>query len=346
MSGYITSSSTTTSSDLSNIFAPYVSGTKVSNTNIRVNNNDLSNIFAPYVSGTKASTTNIQANSNDLANIFAPYVSGTKASTTNIATTVTTGTTITLYFAASVRLVNPNYTGAVMTVRNGTSGTTQDFYSDKMQTYLTTGPGNTGTSYATWIGANQGFITKLYDQSNNGNHLIQNTNANQPQLVLNSGKYVMKMDNTKPYFLNITTAMVPKTIFTQFYNNFAGEATIICAATDYGQRFGQFGVPSNQFGLRILGDGNNSDYYNSATGTKLVYANGVNITSTLLLSGLNVWQTLSISVTTPFNLAFTKVGTDGFSKDRGINGFMVEMICHNSTIDATGMQNYYADRLI
>jgi len=250
-----------------------------------------------------------------------------------------------LFFAASVRLVNPNYTGPVMTVRNGGSGSTQDFYSDKMQTYLTTGAGNTGTSYATWIGANTGYVTKLYDQSNNNNHLVQATNASQPPLTLFGGKYVLTFDNTKPYYLNITTPCVPKTIFTQFYNTNNFAASIICANSDYEMRFGNNG-------LKCTGDGN-ADYIFSAmtyatplTTVKLVYANGVNISTSMLLSGLSVWQTLSISVNSPYNTNFTKVGTDGFSKDRGINGYMVEMICHNSTIDSTGMTNYYNDRLI
>ncbi len=59
--------------------------------------------------------------------------------------------------------LNANYKGAVMNVSHG--GTcSQDFYSDKLQTYLTTSIGGTSS----WIGANTSYKSWkrwLYDMS-------------------------------------------------------------------------------------------------------------------------------------------------------------------------------------
>ena len=51
------------------------------------------------------------------------------------------------------------------------------------------------SALTTFVGANNGFVVKLYDQSGNGKNMEQSTAANQPKIV-NSGT-VLK-DNSKP----------------------------------------------------------------------------------------------------------------------------------------------------
>jgi hypothetical protein len=120
-------------------------------------------------------------------------------------------------FAVSVRLVIPSYSGPVVNVRNSSTNVTQDFYADKYQTYLTTGPNNTGTTYAAWIGANTGYITKLYDQNDKGNHAINTTNnTSQPNLALINNKYVIQFQSGNSTVLNLTRSTRPNTIFCHF----------------------------------------------------------------------------------------------------------------------------------
>jgi len=58
--------------DLSSIFMPISQGSAYSsNTGYTVNNTDLRDIFAKYVSGTKANPTGYTVNNIDLNNIFA-----------------------------------------------------------------------------------------------------------------------------------------------------------------------------------------------------------------------------------------------------------------------------------
>ncbi|MCO7225931.1 hypothetical protein [Pleionea sp. CnH1-48] len=65
---------TTGGIDLDDIFLPYTSGPKASQTGYQVSGSDLANRYAPYTSGEKASVTGYQVAGNDLANIFAKYV--------------------------------------------------------------------------------------------------------------------------------------------------------------------------------------------------------------------------------------------------------------------------------
>lgn len=73
--------------NLNNVFQLYKSGTKATNTNIKINGNDLSNIYAPYTTGTKANTLTIKNNGSDLSNIFSKktwYGFGTGTANVNI----------------------------------------------------------------------------------------------------------------------------------------------------------------------------------------------------------------------------------------------------------------------
>lgn len=81
--------------------------------------------------------------------------------------------------AYSVRLVNSSYYGPSVNVRRSSDNTTQDFYSD-IDGNLGTEYLAKGTTFESWLGTNNGHVTKMYDQTGNGRHVSQSTNANQP----------------------------------------------------------------------------------------------------------------------------------------------------------------------
>jgi hypothetical protein len=96
----------------------------------------------------------------------------------------------------------------------------------------------------------------------------------------------------------------------------------------------------------------NDWYYMGTTngGTCLAYNNGVSATS-VLLSG---WNYFTVSVQNPIwataqsgydaSTAFNRIGHDSYSTTRSMNGYMTEMICHNTTLSATDMTNFYQNR--
>jgi hypothetical protein len=75
----------------------------------------------------------------------------------------------------SLRLVNPYYSGKCVNIRRSSDDALSDIpfslgYLDK-------------TAYDTFVGAGDGYIAIIYDQSGNGHNFIQATNSLQPQIV-------------------------------------------------------------------------------------------------------------------------------------------------------------------
>lgn len=243
-----------------------------------------------------------------------------------------------MLYAFSVRVVVSTYNGPVFNLRRSSDNATSDFYTNATQSYLTTGANGSGTTYATWIGANTAYVVTWYDQSGRGNHCTQSNTTIQPTISLQNSKYVVTFNNTTGTYFNLTTASQPNTIFCQFTNSNTNFGSIICSNADFSQRFGQ------NSGININGQSNANDWYFSQGVPKFAYNNGVSATTVLLSN----WNSLALSTTsTVYTLgSFTKVGTDGFSTARGMNGYMAEMIGHNIAMTITDASAFYRNRLI
>jgi hypothetical protein len=86
------------------------------------------------------------------------------------------------------RIVNPLWTGALIEVRRGSDNALQNIFPDQS--------GNLNLQQLfTFIGSDSAFVRTVYDQSQQGRHLIQTTLANQPRLM-NAG--VLETQNGKP----------------------------------------------------------------------------------------------------------------------------------------------------
>jgi hypothetical protein len=247
----------------------------------------------------------------------------------------------------SCRRINPFYAGAILTIRRSSDGATSDFYTDFMQSFLTTAVNGGGSSLATWLNGATGYVYRWYDQSGNGNHAVNSSNnTTQPNMALVNGRWVIQFQNANATLLTITTGIQPNTIFCHYYNTNNSYATILSTLYDYEQRFG------GGNGVTVLGDTNGGDWYYSGTmngGTNYSYNNGVSSTTVLL----NAWNYLTLSLTTPqwitgqtsgFSSSFSRIGYDGASYLRSINGYMTELICHNTPMGTTDITNFYQNR--
>lgn len=251
-------------------------------------------------------------------------------------------------FAAcySSRRVVSTYTGAIFRIRRNSDNIIQDFYSDFNQTYLTTGAEGTGTSYATWIGNATGYIQIWYDQASGAKHATNNNNnTTQPFISLQNGKYIAAFTNSLSAVLTLPSVR-GNTLFCHYLNTNSTYGSIIATAYDYSQRFGSIGATN------VNGDANAGDWFFNGAGTKVSYNNGV--ASTTVLRGsynrlcLSVQTpTWSTSQTTNQQTSWTKLGTDGYTANnmRGMNGYMVEMIIHNTTVLESEMVAYDTNRL-
>jgi hypothetical protein len=244
----------------------------------------------------------------------------------------------------SCRIMNPFYTGPLWNIRRSSDGVTADFYTDVAQSFVgTTSTG--GTSLTAWLNGATGYVTKWYDQSSNANHAINTSNnATQPNMTIQNGKWVLQFQNGNGTLLTMGTPFQSNTIVCHYWNNNNSFGSILCTTTYLEQRFGSLN------GVTINGDSNNEEWYYTGTlngGTCLAYNNGVS-SSTVLLSG---WNYLCLSVQTPrwsyfgTTAYFNRIGYDNYSTVRSMNGYMAEMICHNTTINATDIANLYNGRL-
>jgi hypothetical protein len=247
----------------------------------------------------------------------------------------------------SCKKVNHFYSGPIFNIRRSSDNATSDFYSDSIQSYVTTGASNTGTTLSSWLGGSTGYVVVWHDQSGNGYHATNySNNTTQPNLSIQNGKYVIQFQNANGTVLNIPS-LRSNTVFCHFYNTNSTYASILSTAYDYQLRFG------GGSGTNIYGDYNDGDwyyrgYYNG--GTSLSYNNGVS-TTTL---NINDWNYLCLSVTNPvWNTSqtyyqesyFTRIGSDGYSPTRSINGYMAEMILHNTPLIERDILYFYNNRI-
>lgn len=104
-------------------------------------------------------------------------------------------------FAGGLRLLRTAYTGQLINIREASGNTTRDI-----------GPSGCGLDQGAikaFCGGANCFITKVYDQSGNGNDISQGTNANQPQIYNGSvvqvvaglgGQVGIKFDGSAMFF--------------------------------------------------------------------------------------------------------------------------------------------------
>jgi hypothetical protein len=86
------------------------------------------------------------------------------------------GTTQNAAAAYSVRKIAGCYSGNALTVRRSSDNTTQDIG-------FTAGGDLNQAALLAFVGSSSGYVVKWYDQSGNGNHIVQATTANQPRIV-------------------------------------------------------------------------------------------------------------------------------------------------------------------
>lgn len=243
------------------------------------------------------------------------------------------------------RRINPFYAGPILTIRRSSDGATSDFYTDFMQSFLTTAVNGGGSSLATWLNGATGYVYRWYDQSGNANHAVNSSNnTTQPNMALVNGRWVIQFQNANATLLTITTGIQPNTILCHFWNDNSGIASILTTQNWIEMRFGN--------GTNFTTGDINDWYYMGTTngGTCLAYNNGVSTTS-VLLSG---WNYFTVSVQNPIwatsqsgydaSTAFNRIGHDSYSTTRSMNGYMTEMICHNTTLSTTDITNFYHNR--
>lgn len=95
--------------------------------------------------------------------------------------------------AYSVRRLSSTYSGAALRVRRSSDNAEQDigFVGFDLDT----------TALSSFVGANNGFVTKWYDQSGNNRDMVQTTAGLQPTII-SSGSLIIRNGNLSIYYNN------------------------------------------------------------------------------------------------------------------------------------------------
>jgi hypothetical protein len=140
-------------------------------------------------------------------NAVTKYGTPTLSSTANmegIFTSLSAGAQSGVRGIYSCRRINTNYTGATFNIRRGSDSVTQDFYANGNGDLGTT-VGATGQSLAEWLGASIPYVYYWYDQSGQGRHASQGTQASQPIYRAAS----KRVDFNSALFLNLPNGTIP-----------------------------------------------------------------------------------------------------------------------------------------
>ena len=108
----------------------------------------------------------------------------------------------------SCRRINTGYTGATFTLRRGSDNVTQDFYANGNGD-LGAAVGATGQSLEEWLGGAIPYVYRWYDQSGQGRHATQTTNANQPIYRAASKRVYF---SGSPVYLDLPSGTVPMNV--------------------------------------------------------------------------------------------------------------------------------------
>jgi hypothetical protein len=114
--------------------------------------------------------------------------------------------------------LNTAYTGPLFKARRNIDNAELDFYEGSSLGVYNTTRGGGGTDFVTWSGSSTGnasFLVTWYDQTGNGNHMTQTTNATQPiiyefdtggMVTIGTGG-IMAMKQNGGNRMNLTTAI-------------------------------------------------------------------------------------------------------------------------------------------
>ena len=284
---------------------------------------------------------------------ISPSLSLTKVPTYPLAQTSIVSSALGLY---STRALVSTYTGPVVQVRRNSDNTTYNFIAD---IYGNLSNVQNSTSMGGFLNTTTGNVATWYDQSGAGNHFTQATAVSQPQLVLNSGQWVLwfNRDASPTFYASMTTASSITGVMTILYNYnmstaFNAYTTLLGSngLDNTGFRFANLNVfgdaaGGNRAGQDFLGTNGSYCYLNNSYGQMVNETTGARI-GNQGSSTASVWNQV--------------IGTQGrqsfssFSFFNSINapssgltfrtayGYMSEMMLFSAPINSADAQTLWA----
>lgn len=226
----------------------------------------------------------------------------------------------------SVRLINSNYTGAVMNLRRSSDNSTADFFSDYVGNLKT----SQNVTYLSWSNGTTSVMT-WYDQSGGARNATATSasGGNPPQLVTDpagSIKYCIYFPNgsatASAYYGFTMSAQATQSMLCTYYtlNNTSTVQTFLASNTDYSIRL----ISNNGNG------NNNANDFLTASGGYALYDGSFATTYPYFSNTDGAWHTIAINSTSA-TMNFIHIGhpdvtiASGSFQNRSFNGYMTDI---------------------
>ncbi len=233
------------------------------------------------------------------------------------------------------RQLKSAYAGPCMKVRRSSDNTEQDigFVSGLLDT----------ASLLTFTGAGNGFVSKWYDQSGNGNDFIQTTLGNQPKIVstgsvlTKNGNPTLTFDTSVHQFLQITTTNFSGMVFDIYgvisidgYGSDATNACILSVVTTH--NFWMLGGPESLVNPPLSyvqsGGGNQIDAIGPADGLQKVlnmFVSSGNV-NTITYNDHSGFSVVGAPTAIGTGSRVLKIGRDGLTSTADLMGGIQELL--------------------
>ncbi|MHB9161395.1 MAG: arabinofuranosidase catalytic domain-containing protein [Nitrosotalea sp.] len=251
--------------------------------------------------------------------------------------------------AYSVRRLRTSYTSNLMNIRRSSDNATTDVAYDGSNKLSLNSTVSAGGILGTWVGANNAFVAKWYDQSGNANHATQSTTTAQPQIISSGAiltqnsqpslKYVEANSNTlnapdsASLDLNSTMSFFAIVSFTTT----PGVTAIIDKRSTTGTTPGYhyYIISPNNYGMQWNGATTGGTFSVTVTlATSTLYSFSATATIgagvTLYDSNINEGSGTLASVGSSINTNPLMVGAHSSSMTAYLNGFLSEVILLNT----------------
>lgn len=227
--------------------------------------------------------------------------------------------------AFSLRRLNYDYTGPLITVRRSSDNTQKDIYTLN------------DSSLQSFVGSSSGFVSKWYDQSGNDNHLTQTTTANQPRIV-NSG--IIDKSGNKPSLFFSTGATANVLNLTTRVSTIGSVFSVVKPLFTAGQ-----------LNCYILGDTfyfdyhGNTDQWLSSSNAATYVINGNNYINNVLTNFTTTNKTTNLVLLSMIHTAssgrFNSLSTDRNLGGRQWKGYYTELVLYssNQTTNRVNIEN-------
>jgi hypothetical protein len=303
----------------------------------------------------KTALSNVQIQAIYQSGAIPPSLTLTRGPTYPLAQTSIVSSALGLY---STRALVSTYTGPVVQVRRNSDNTTYNFIAD---IYGNLSNVQNSTSMDAFLSTTTGNVATWYDQSGAGKDFTQATAVSQPQLVLNSGQWVLwfNRDATPTFYASMTTASSITGVMTILYNYnmstaFNAYTTLLGAngADNNGFKFTSLNVfgdaaGGNRVASDFLGTNGSYCYLNNSYGQMVNETTGTR-TGNQGSSTASVWNQVigtqgRQSFSSPyFNSINAPDPNDGNVRQRRAYGYLSEMMLFSAPINSADAQTLWA----